>query len=117
MAELNIQERRAGEVTILDLQGDITIGAGGGMLKDRIGGLAAAGRRKILLNLSRVRYVDSSGLGSLIYGFNAVSREGGQIKLLNLTERVRELMIITKLVTVFDTFEEEQAALTSYGSC
>ncbi len=115
MAELVIRERQVDRITILDLSGDITISAGGRQLGGKIGDIAGEGRTKILLNLASVNYVDSCGLGNLIAAYNTVRREGGLLKLLHLTKRVREVMVITKLVTVFDVFEDERAALASYN--
>ena len=115
MAELNIKERQVSGVTVLDLQGDIIIGSGGRELSGALRRLVEGGERKVLLNLAGTRYVDSSGLGHLIACRNLVRGAGGQLKLLRLTERVRDIMVITKLVTVFDVFEEEPAALASYG--
>ena len=113
MSELKIKERQAGPVTILDLSGNITIGSGGKSLNNAINGLVEEGKDKILLNLARVVYVDSCGLGNMISGYNKVRGKGGQIKLLNLTDGVRDVMTITKLVTVFDVYDEELAALHS----
>ena len=115
MAELRIGRRKVGEVTILDLQGDIIIGSGGRELNGALKRLAAGGERKVLLNLAGTRFVDSSGLGHLVACHNLMRAEGGQLKLLRLTERVRDVMVITKLVTVFDVFDEEPAALASYN--
>ncbi len=115
MADLRIGRRRAGDVTILDLQGDIIIGSGGRELDGALRRLAAGGERKVLLNLAGTRFVDSSGLGHLIACRNLMREKGGQLKLLRLTERVRDVMVITKLVTVFDVFDEEPAALASYN--
>ena len=115
MAELRIEKRRAGDVTILDLQGDILIGSGGKELNGTVKQLVGAGERKILLNLAGTRFVDSSGLGHLISCRKLIKDEGGQLKLLRLTERVRDVMVITKLVTVFDVFDEEPAAPASYN--
>lgn len=114
MTELLIKQRQVGEVTILDLRGDITIGAGGKALRRAINELVAEGKDAILLNLAHVVYVDSCGLGNMISGYHKVTGRGGRIKLLNLTERVRDLMTITKLVTIFDVYDEESAALNSY---
>ena len=115
MAELRIEKRRAGDVTILDLQGDILIGSGGRQLNGTVKRLVGAGERKVLLNLAGTRFVDSSGLGHLIACRNLMKDGGGQLKLLRLTERVRDIMVITKLVTVFDVFDEEPAAIASYN--
>jgi anti-sigma B factor antagonist len=114
MAELNISERQAGDVTILDLNGKVTIGEGSVALRNAIRRLVGEGKKKILLNLAGVGYVDSSGIGELVSSFTAVNKEGGQLKLLNLTQKIQDLLAITKLLTVFDTFENEGEALGSY---
>ncbi|HZT58625.1 MAG TPA: STAS domain-containing protein [Pyrinomonadaceae bacterium] len=114
MAELNIRERQAGDVTILDLEGKITIGEGSVGLRNAIRRLMQEGKKKILLNLSGVGYVDSSGIGELVSSYTTIGREGGQLKLLNLTQKIRDLLTITKLLTVFDTYDDEAAALNSF---
>lgn len=114
MAELNISERQAGDVTILDLNGKITIGEGSVALRSAIRRLLGEGKKKILLNLGQVGYIDSSGIGELVSSFTTVNRENGQLKLLNLTQKVQDLLAITKLLTVFDTFDSESDALNSY---
>jgi len=114
MAELNISERQAGDVTILDMDGKVTIGEGSVALRSAIRRLVGEGKKKILLNLSGVGYVDSSGIGELVSSFTAVNKEGGQLKLLNLTQKIQDLLAITKLLTVFDTYENEGDALSSY---
>jgi anti-sigma B factor antagonist len=114
MAELNIRERQAGDVTILDMDGKITIGEGSVALRSAVRRLIEEGKKKILLNLSNVGYVDSSGIGELVSSFTTVNREGGQLKLLGLTAKIKDLLSITKLLTVFDTYEDEASALNSY---
>jgi len=114
MAELNIKERQAGDVTILDMDGKITIGEGSVALRSAIRRLLEEGKKRILLNLSGVGYVDSSGIGELVSSFTAVNKEGGQLKLLNLTQKIQDLLAITKLLTVFDTYDDEQTGLASY---
>jgi anti-sigma B factor antagonist len=114
MAELNISERQAGDITILDLDGKITIGEGSVALRSAIRRLLGEGKSKILLNLGQVGYVDSSGIGELVSSFTAVNKEGGTLKLLNLTQKIQDLLAITKLLTVFDTFDNEGDALSSY---
>jgi anti-sigma B factor antagonist len=114
MAELNIKERQAGDVTVLDLEGKITIGEGSVSLRNAIRGLVENGKKKILLNLAGVSYVDSSGLGELVSSYSSVTKDGGQLKLLNLTQKIQDLLAITKLLTVFDVYEEESTALSSY---
>ena len=114
MAELNIKERQADSVTVLDMQGRITIGEGSVALRNAIRKLLEEGKKNILLNLAGVGYVDSSGIGELVSSFTSVNKEGGKLKLLNLTQKIQDLLAITKLLTVFDTFEAEQEAVDSY---
>ncbi len=115
MAELNITERQAGDVTILDMNGKVTIGEGSVALRTTIRRLLGEGKTKILLNLAGVGYVDSSGIGEFVSSFTAVNKEGGTLKLLKLTQKIQDLLAITKLLTVFDVFEEESEALSSYN--
>ncbi|GIU80990.1 MAG: anti-sigma factor antagonist [Acidobacteria bacterium] len=114
MAELNISERQAGDVTILDLTGRITIGEGSVALRTAIRRLLSEGKKNILLNLGGVSYIDSSGIGELVSSFTTVKKEGGSLKLLNLTQKVQDLLAITKLLTVFDVYENEDEALASF---
>ena len=114
MAELNIRERQAGDVTILDMEGKITIGEGSVAVRSAVRRLIEEGKKKILLNLSGVGYVDSSGIGELVSSFTTINREGGQLKLLNLTQKIQDLLAITKLLTVFDVYEDESSALNSF---
>jgi len=114
MAELDIRERQAGDVTILDLSGSVRMGEGCITLRNSIRGLADGGKKKILLNLASVKNVDSSGIGELIANYTTVTRDGGQLKLLNLTEKIRDLLVITKLLTVFDAYEDEPEALNTF---
>jgi len=111
---MQIEERIVGEVTILDLKGKITLGEGDEVLRDRISGLLGQNRKKLLLNLAEVPYIDSAGLGEVVRTYTTVSRQGGQLKLVNLTKRITDLLMITKLLTVFETFEVEQDALASF---
>ena len=114
MAELNINERQAGDVTVLDMNGRITIGEGNVALRTAIRRMLEEGKKKILLNLGGVGYIDSSGIGELVSSFTAINKDGGQLKLLNLTQKLRDLLAITKLLTVFDVYEDEAEALNSY---
>jgi anti-sigma B factor antagonist len=114
MAELDLKERQAGDVTILDLSGVVRIGEGCVALRDSIRKLVDDGKKKVLLNLAGVKYVDSSGIGELIANYTTLSRQGGQLKLLNLTEKIQNLLVITKLLTVFDAYEDEGEALKSF---
>ncbi len=114
MSTLNIHERRIGDVTVLDMDGNIRIGGSNIALKEAIRGLVAEGRNQIVLNLARVTYIDSSGLGELISSHVTSNHKGGQIKLLNLTQRFHELMTITKLITIFDVYDDESQAVDSF---
>jgi len=114
MAELDVRERHAGDVTILDLSGSVRMGEGCISLRNSIRGLADGGRTKILLNLASVKNVDSSGIGELIANYTTITRGGGQLKLLNLTEKIRDLLVITKLLTVFDAYDNEAEALNTF---
>lgn len=111
---MDIKERVVEGVSVLDISGKIVLGEGDIQIKDRIKDLLADGQRSILLNLGDVSYMDSAGLGALISGYTTVKREGGQLKLVNLTKRIKDLLAITKLITVFDTFENENDAIASY---
>lgn len=112
---MQIEERVVGEVTILDLKGKITLGDGDEVLKDKINSLVLQNRRRILLNLADVPYIDSAGLGEVVRTYTTVSRQGGQLKLVNLTKRITDLLSITKLLTVFETFDSEAEALKSFS--
>ena len=114
MAELDVSERQAGDVTILDLTGEVRLGDSSVALRDSTRKLADGGKKKILLNLADVKYIDSTGIGELIASYTTVTRQGGQLKLLNLTDRIQNLLVITKLLTVFDTYENEAEALKSF---
>jgi anti-sigma B factor antagonist len=115
MADINISERQAGDVTILDLNGKVTIGEGSVALRNAIRRLLGEGKGKILLNLGGVGYIDSSGIGELVSSFTAVNKEGGTLKLLNLTQKIQDLLAITKLLTVFDVYDSEGDALSSFA--
>lgn len=112
---MQIEEREVDGVTILDLKGKITLGDGDEVLKDKINSLVLQDRRRILLNLAEVPYIDSAGLGEVVRTYTTVSRQGGQLKLVNLTKRITDLLSITKLLTVFETFDSEAEALKSYS--
>jgi len=114
MADITISERQAGDVTILDLDGKVTIGEGSVALRTTIRRLLGDGKSKILMNLGGVGYIDSSGIGELVSSFTAVNKEGGTLKLLNLTQKIQDLLAITKLLTVFDVFDSEADALASF---
>ena len=115
MSDITISERQAGDVTILDLSGKVTIGEGSVALRSAIRRLLGEGKNKILMNLGGVGYIDSSGIGELVSSFTAVNKEGGSLKLLNLTQKIQDLLAITKLLTVFDVYDTEAEALASYN--
>jgi anti-sigma B factor antagonist len=102
-------------VTIVDLSGRITLGEGSTMLRDIVRDMIAKGNKKILLNLGDVTYIDSSGIGELVSAFTTVRNGGGELKLLNLTKKVHDLLQITKLYTVFDIKDDEAAAIQSFA--
>ena len=114
MVNLYINERRVGDVTVLDLKGRVRIGGGTLALHKAIHCLVDEGKTQILLNLASVTHIDSSGLGELISSHITLSNEGGEIKLAHLTERLRDLMTITKLLTVFDVYDNEPDAVASF---
>jgi anti-sigma B factor antagonist len=113
---MHIEERKVGEVVVLDLKGKITLGEGDELLKDKINSLVNQGYTKLLLNLEGVPYIDSAGLGEIVRTYTTVSRQGGSLKLLNLTKRITDLLAITKLLTVFETFDSESDALKSFSA-
>jgi len=113
--QMTIETRTSGSVKILDIQGKITIGEGSAKLRSTVRELLQNGNKDILLDLGGVSYVDSSGIGELVSSFTTVSNQGGQLKLLNLTEKLQELLAITKLLTVFDSFTDEEEALASFS--
>jgi len=115
MAELNMKERQAGDVTVLDMDGKITIGEGSVALRSAIRRLLEEGKKKVLLNLAGVSYIDSSGIGELVSSYTAINKDGGQLKLLNLTQKTLELLTITKLLTVFDVYESESEAMNGFN--
>ena len=115
MSDINITERQAGDVTVLDLVGKVTIGEGSVALRTAIRRLLGEGKGKILLNLAGVGYIDSSGIGELVSSFTAVKKEGGTLKLLKLTQKIQDLLAITKLLTVFDVYDDEGEALSSFS--
>src|SRR5579859_5208208 len=110
-----MSHRQVGDVTVVDATGRITLGEGASAFRDMIRDLAAKGNKKILLNLSEVSYIDSSGIGEMVSGFTTVTNNGGQLKLVGLSKRVKDLLQITKLYTVFEAFDDEALAVRSFG--
>lgn len=113
---MKIEERSIGDVVILDLKGKITLGEGDELLKDKVNSLVNQGSKKIVLNLAEVPYIDSAGLGEVVRTYTTVSRQGGSLKLLNLTKRITDLLSITKLLTVFETYDSEDLAVRSFAA-
>ena len=111
---MQIAERESGAVTVLDLSGKITLGEDGNLLKDKLQSLLHQGKKNILFNLAQVSYVDSAGLGAIVSAYTTVTREGGSLKLANVTKKLQDLLSITKLLTVFETFDSEDEAMRSY---
>ncbi len=107
--------RHAGKIAIVDLSGRISLGEGSGLVRNTIKDLVARGDTKILLNLGEVSYMDSAGLGELVGSYASVTNAGGKIKLVNAQGRVSEVLTVTKLYTVFESFQDETSALRSFG--
>jgi anti-sigma B factor antagonist len=111
---MQIAERESGSVTVLDLSGKITLGEDGTLLKDKLQSLLHQGKKNVLFNLAQVSYVDSAGLGAIVSAYTTVTREGGSLKLANVTGKLQDLLSITKLLTVFETFDSEDEAVRSF---
>ena len=107
--------RQVGDVTVVDAAGRITLGEGASTFREKIRELVSEGRKKILLNLGEVSYIDSSGIGEMVSGFTSVTNNGGQLKLVGLSKRVKDLLQITKLYTVFEAFDDEAEAVRSFA--
>ncbi len=112
---MTIDTRNVNGITILELHGKVTIGEGSREIRKTIRELLDAGNKNILLNLGDVSYVDSSGIGELVSSYTTVTNQGGQFKLLHLTKKIRELLAITKLLTVFDSYDDEETAIGSFS--
>jgi anti-sigma B factor antagonist len=112
---LSVRTRKVDNVLILDLAGRLTIGEPVLLLRETLRAHVADGDRNVVLNLGDVSYIDSSGIGEMVSGFTSVTNQGGQLKLLNLTKRVKDLLQITKLYTVFEVFDDEAAAVRSFS--
>jgi len=111
---MTVSSRQVDGVTILDLSGRITLGEGSVILRDAVRELISKGRKNILLNLGEVSYIDSSGIGELVSAYTTIRNQGGELKLLNLTKKVHDLLQITKLYTVFDIQDDEASAVGSF---
>ena len=112
---VKLTTRQVGDVTVVDAAGRITLGDSASAFREKIRELAGKGDKKVLLNLSEVSYIDSSGIGEMVSGFTSVTNGGGQLKLVGLSKRVKDLLQITKLYTVFEVFDDEAAAVRSFS--
>ena len=112
---VKLSTRQVGDVSVVDVAGRITLGEGSSALRETLRDMVSKNQKKILLNLGEVSYIDSSGIGELVSGFTTVTNSGGQLKLLNLNKRVKDLLQITKLYTVFDVHEDEAGAIRSFA--
>jgi len=113
---MQLEQRMAGNVAIITVNGDITLNKGGDvLLKDKVQSLIQQGTKNLVIDLGGVSYVDSAGLGQLVQAYATTKNKGGALKLLNVTKRLKDLLVVTKLLTVFDTFDDEKAALASFN--
>jgi anti-sigma B factor antagonist len=112
---VKLSTRQVGDVSVVDVAGRITLGEGSSALRDLLKDMVGKGQKKILLNLGEVTYIDSSGIGELVSAFTTIANQGGQLKLLNLAKRVKDLLQITKLYTVFDVHDDEAGAIRSFA--
>ena len=111
---MNANIRKIGDVQIVDWKGKITLGEETMAVRNTVRDIVTGGGKKLILNLGEVNYIDSSGVGELVSTYTSVTNSGGQLKLLSLTKKIRELLAITKLLTVFDVYDDEQAAISSF---
>jgi len=112
---MTLSERSVGSVTILDVVGDVKLDEGAGQLRDKVRSLLQQGKTKLLVNLGAVPYIDSAGLGELVQAYAVSKKQGGALKLVNATKRLKDLLVITKLATVFEMFDDEAAGLASFN--
>ena len=112
---MTVSERFVGGVTILDISGNVTLNDGAEQVRDKVRSVLQQGQKHVLVNLAKVSYMDSAGLGELVQAYSTVSKQGGKLKLVNPTKRLLDLLVITKLATVFDSFDDETAAVASFG--
>jgi anti-sigma B factor antagonist len=113
---MTVSERAIGNVAILDIQGNLTLGEGADRLRDKVRSLLQQDQKQILINLASVGYMDSTGLGELVHTYATSTRQGGALKLLNVTTRLHDLLVITKLANVFECFDDEQSAVSSFSA-
>lgn len=113
---LSINERQAGGVTVLDLDGNVILGGGSDQLGAEIRRLAAEGKRRVLLNFAGVKYLDSSGIGELVSGSQRLTRAGGSMRFLKLSPKVREVMTLASMISLFEVYEDEAEALSEFSA-
>ena len=111
---MTVSERGVGNVTILDVSGNVTLNDGSEQLRDKVRSVLQQGQKYLLVNLSKVSYMDSAGLGELVQAYSTVAKQGGRLKLVSPTKRLQDLLVITKLATVFDSFNDEPTAIASF---
>jgi len=111
---MTVSERVVDNVTILDVSGNVTLNDGAEQVRDKVRSVLQQGRKFLLVNLSKVSYMDSAGLGELVQAYSTVAKQGGKLKLVSPTKRLQDLLVITKLATVFDSFDDETAAVNSF---
>ena len=111
---MTVSERAVGNVTILDVSGNVTLNDGAEQVRDKVRSVLQQGGKFLLVNLSKVSYMDSAGLGELVQAYSTVAKQGGKLKLVSPTKRLQDLLVITKLATVFDSFDDETAAVNSF---
>ena len=112
---MTVTERPVGSVTILDVSGSVTLNDGADQLREKVKAVLGQGVKRLLVNLDKVSYMDSAGLGELVQAFSTAKKSGGSLKLVNPTKRLTDLLVITKLATVFESFDDENAAVASFG--
>ncbi len=112
---MTVSERTVSTVTILDISGHVTLNDGADQIRDKVKAVLAEGKRHVLINLGQVSYMDSAGLGELVQAYSTVSKQGGALKLVSPTKRLKDLLVITKLITVFDSYDDEASAVASFA--
>jgi anti-sigma B factor antagonist len=112
---MTVSERGVGNVTILDVSGNVTLNDGAEQMRDKVRSVLQQGQKYLLMNLSKVSYMDSAGLGELVQAYSTVAKQGGRLKLVSPTKRLQDLLVITKLATVFDSFDDEPTAIASFS--
>ena len=111
---MTVSERSVGNVTIIDVLGNVTLNDGAEQVRDKVRSVLQQGQKNLLVNLSKVSYMDSAGLGELVQAYSTVAKQAGKLKLVSPTKRLQDLLVITKLATVFDSFDDETAAVNSF---